>query len=85
MSAARFGLCPNCKGSDGFLNVGPYHWFVCDQHIARWNMTNRVLDWEDEDMATWEANVELLDKYTEVQPAFKRKMAVYPIWRHGEV
>jgi hypothetical protein len=83
--SAKFGLCPHCRGSDGYLNIGPYHVFVCDQHMTRWQTTSHVLDWEDEDQAKWEANADKLEAYTEVQPVFNRRMAIYPIWPYGEV
>jgi hypothetical protein len=31
----HFGLCPHCWGSDGFVNVGRSHWFVCDEHKVK--------------------------------------------------
>src|SRR5262245_42500917 len=31
-----FGVCPVCRTSDGYLNVGRDHWFVCHEHGQRW-------------------------------------------------
>jgi hypothetical protein len=81
----KFGLCPHCKGSDGYLNIGAYHVFVCDLHMTYWQTTSHVLPWEHEDNAKWHANADKLEAYTEVQPVFNRRMAIYPVWPYGEV
>jgi hypothetical protein len=31
-----FGLCPICHKTDGYLNVGNQHWFVCEEHKVKW-------------------------------------------------
>ena len=31
-----FGVCPHCHLNDGFINVGPTHWFVCHEHKVMW-------------------------------------------------
>lgn len=31
-----FGLCPICKKTDGYLNIGRIHWFICKKHRSRW-------------------------------------------------
>jgi hypothetical protein len=81
----KFGLCPKCGGSDGYLNVGPYHFFVCDVHKTRWQTKSHCLDWETETLEQWEQNIDKLAAYTEVEPVFNRRLAVYPVWKYGEV
>ena len=31
-----FGLCPSCHKTDGFVNVGCSHWFICVAHKTKW-------------------------------------------------
>jgi hypothetical protein len=31
-----FGLCPHCRNTDGYVNIGRAHWFVCDEHKVMW-------------------------------------------------
>src|SRR6185503_8845161 len=31
-----FGVCPTCRKSDGYLNLGRANWFVCHEHRVRW-------------------------------------------------
>ncbi len=81
----KFGLCPHCQGTDGYLNIGRFHWFVCDVHKTRWHTASGVLGWQDEDQDTWERNADLLEEYTEVEPVIDRRMATYPCWKYGEL
>jgi hypothetical protein len=81
----KFGLCPHCGGSDGYLNVGAYHWFVCDQHMTRWQTKSHCLPWEHETRVIWEANADKLETYTAVEPIHKRNLAVYPVWEYGSI
>jgi hypothetical protein len=32
----HFGACPECGGTDGYINVRKSHWFPCDTHRTRW-------------------------------------------------
>jgi hypothetical protein len=32
----RFGGCPECGRTDGYLNAGRTHWFFCDAHKTMW-------------------------------------------------
>jgi hypothetical protein len=34
-SDGYFGLCPICKKTDGYVNVGRSHWFICEEHQQR--------------------------------------------------
>lgn len=45
-----FGGCPHCGQNDGYINSGPDHWFVCDQHKTKWCAgSNLFSSWHDED------------------------------------
>lgn len=47
----RFGGCPagGCRKTDGYVNLGAAHWFVCDAHRTRWPAGENVFsDWKDE-------------------------------------
>ena len=44
-----FGLCPICKKTDGYLNIGRIHWFICKKHRSRWCVgSNLFSSWRDE-------------------------------------
>jgi hypothetical protein len=46
---ARFGLCPVCRKTDGYMNVGSGHWFMCIKHKNRWFIgSNLFSSWKDE-------------------------------------
>jgi hypothetical protein len=32
----HFGTCPICHKTDGYLNVGNDHWFLCHTHKTKW-------------------------------------------------
>jgi hypothetical protein len=64
-----FGACPECGDTNGYLNVGRSHWFVCDIHRTRWCAgSNLFSSWLDEDDEVWAANVKLLESCREVEP-----------------
>lgn len=31
-----FGACPECGDSDGYVNAGRAHWFICHKHQTMW-------------------------------------------------
>ena len=63
-----FGSCPVCDGNDGYLNLGPAHWFVCDTHKTKWCWgSNLGSSWKSETEADWQHNYEKLRDYTEVR------------------
>ena len=64
-----FGACPECGRTDGFMNVGGEHWFVCKAHETRWWVGyNLFSSWQDESEADWHSNAQLLAGYREVRP-----------------
>ena len=32
----HWGVCSDCGGSDGYVNVGKSHWFLCHEHRKMW-------------------------------------------------
>ena len=67
----HFGLCPVCHRTDGHLNIGRSHVYVCHVHKNRWPVgSNLFSDWRKESEETWDRNAELLAGYTEVEPYY---------------
>ena len=65
----HFGACPECGGSDGYINVRKSHWFVCDAHRTRWWAGSGLFSsWHDENEDIWARNAERLGGYREVEP-----------------
>ncbi|NQU25802.1 MAG: hypothetical protein HQ567_31325 [Candidatus Nealsonbacteria bacterium] len=66
-----FGACPICKKTDGCLNIGREHWFVCHEHKKRWCAgANLFSGWRDEDESVWQENAEQIKNYEEVDPIY---------------
>ncbi|NQU22446.1 MAG: hypothetical protein HQ567_14310 [Candidatus Nealsonbacteria bacterium] len=66
-----FGDCPICKSNDGYLNVGPTHWFVCHAHKKRWRAGSGLFSaWKHEDESVWQENAEQIKDYEEVEPVY---------------
>ena len=64
-----FGGCPECGKTNGFLNVGGDHWFVCHAHKKRWSPGSNLFScWKEETEAAWAANAALLKGYEETEP-----------------
>jgi hypothetical protein len=65
-----FGFCPECGKTDGYVNIGRNHWFVCDAHKTRWRAGwNLFSSWREESEKDWEANWVRIKDYDIVQPA----------------
>ena len=46
---AYFGSCPICRETDGYVNIGRGHWFLCTKHKFFWYAgTDLFSSWEDE-------------------------------------
>ena len=66
---AYFGGCPHCGASDGYMNVGREHWFVCNRHKTKWRIgSNLFSGWKDEGEAEWTRNEYRLENFMEVEP-----------------
>jgi hypothetical protein len=59
-----FGVCPTCRKTDGYVNVGRDHWFVCDEHRVRWCVgSNLFSSWRGETEAEQQAHWERVKGY----------------------
>jgi hypothetical protein len=66
----HFGACPHCGKTDGYLNIGPDHWFVCDKHRTSWFAgSNLFPGWEDDTPAI-ALNRAKVASYRVVQPIY---------------
>lgn len=88
---SHFGLCPMCKRTDGFLNAGRGHWFVCHEHRVRWFVgSNLCSAWRDEteDQQRHAYDVEPgWGAYRDVDPwrAWQEGMTAYQLERYNAV
>lgn len=65
----RSGCCPACGKSDGFVNLGKEHWFICREHKMKWfGGSDLIEDWKDQTIAQALSVKALLEGYTEVVP-----------------
>jgi hypothetical protein len=66
-----FGLCRACGKTDGCINVGREHFFVCETHRTYWHIgSNLFSGWREEDANVWQQNVVTLSTYAEIRPIF---------------
>lgn len=69
--AARFGGCRVCGQSDGHVNIGRSHWFVCHAHRVRWCAGEDLFSsWKSETEDDWTANHVLIADYRVVRPIY---------------
>jgi hypothetical protein len=62
-----FGGCPTCGKTNGFVDFGADHWFVCDAHETRWYIgSNLFSSWRDN--PTPETHLERVTRYAVVEP-----------------
>lgn len=70
---AYFGGCPVCGKTDGYMNIGREHWFVCDEHMTKWHIGSNLFScWRDEAEAVWQQNTEKLAGYRDVKPIYPK-------------
>ena len=67
----HFGRCPECGGTNGFLNIGRAHVFICDEHKLAWFAGENLFRcWKDETEEDWKKNKEILSGYRIVDGDF---------------
>jgi len=67
--ARRCGGCPECARSDGYINLGREHWFICREHRTRWfGGTNLFDTWKNQTVAQSQSAEILLRGFREVLP-----------------
>jgi hypothetical protein len=72
-SDGYFGVCPICKGTDGYVNIGRSHWSICKQHRARWFIGENVFSsWHDKTESEQQREREEIgfDAFTDVKPFY---------------
>lgn len=74
-TAEYFGGCPKCGKTDGYMNVGPNHWSICDEHKTSWCIgSNLFSGWRDETEHDFERNAKRLKaEYTVVEPIYPKQ------------
>ena len=64
----RYGNCPVCGYTDGYINISCNHWFVCHKHKTKWFVgSNLFADWQSEREVDWLGNAVLLGQYRDVE------------------
>ena len=59
----RFGVCPECGDTDGYLNVRKENFFLCNTCKTFWHIGSIFSSWMEEDEGVWEKNIEKLNTY----------------------
>jgi len=68
---SHFGGCPECGKTDGYLNIGRAHVFICDEHKTQWWAgENLFSNWRSETEEDWNRNREKLKAYRTVKPIY---------------
>lgn len=63
------GVCPLCGKTDGFVNLGKEHWFICRDHETKWFAgVNLFEGWQNQTVAQAQSIEAMLDKYKEITP-----------------
>ncbi len=66
-----FGGCPKCGKTDGCINIGASHWFVCVHHnTAWWAGSNLFSGWRDEPPELHQRNEQKLRSMQIVEPVY---------------
>jgi len=68
-----FGLCPVCHKTDGYINIGRAHWFLCEAHKTKWFIgENLFSSWIYETGAEQRADYDRLDfgSFQAVEPFY---------------
>lgn len=64
-----FGVCPTCELTDGYLNVGRAHFFVCHVHRVRWLIGDNLFSsWRFLSPDEWQANWDQIKEYEDILP-----------------
>jgi len=68
-----WGLCPVCHKTDGYVNVGREHWFICIEHKNKWPIgENLFSSWKYETQEDQRRRQQELgfDSFAEVGPFY---------------
>ncbi len=57
--------------SDGYINLGRNHWFICDEHRTKWSIgSNLFSSWREETEEDWRRNEYKYAEYVQVKPVY---------------
>jgi hypothetical protein len=63
------GVCPLCDKTDGFVNLGKEHWFICRDHETKWFVGINLFEgWQNQTVAEAQSIERMLDGYKEITP-----------------
>lgn len=82
-----WGLCPTCKETDGFVNLGRGHWFICKKHRTRWFIgSNLFSSWRNETEAEQRRELEEIgfDSFEDVEPFYPEIEGVQRLTNDGD-
>ena len=66
-----FGSCPECGNTDGYINVGHDHWFICKTHQTKWYVGTKLFSsclYETPEEQRREQEALGFDSFCEVEP-----------------
>src|SRR5579863_4829145 len=68
-----FGACPHCEQTDGYVNAGRDHWYICKEHRVMWWVgSNLFSGWrdetEEEQRRVWNENG--IGHFTVIEPVY---------------
>lgn len=67
--SSRCGTCPECGKTDGYVNLGKEHWFVCRDHKTKWlGGYNLFENWKNQTVSQTESVNLMLEDFLEVLP-----------------
>jgi len=68
-----WGLCPICKKTDGYINIGREHWFLCDKHRTCWHIGSNLF-------SSWRAETEAEQRHHCEEIGFNTFRIVKPFY-----
>jgi hypothetical protein len=86
-SAGYFGLCPICKKTDSYVNIGRSQWFFCEEHRVRWCIGSDVFSsWRYETESAQQSHCERIgfDEFTDVEPFYPKIKGVRRLKDEGD-
>jgi hypothetical protein len=68
-----WGLCPICKKTDGYINIGRGHWFLCEKHRTCWSIGSNLF-------SSWRAETEVVQQRLCEEIGFNTFRVVKPFY-----
>ena len=68
-----FAGCAHCDSTDGYINIGQGHWFVCHKHRMQWYIGCDIFaDWKEQTEEQQRAIHSNFADYQVIRPIFPR-------------